>query len=81
MTYIRQERVARSTGTTVQVLDLADPESEFESEVDDLGAVLNQWATVCVDHGIICTHPTLRLARWHAPAPEGWCEPCQEASP
>jgi hypothetical protein len=39
----------------------------------------NPWATVCDDHGTICTHPTRTLAEQWAADPEGWCEPCREA--
>lgn len=33
------------------------------------------WVTVCEDHGSICCHGTLDLARLHAASPE-WCGEC-----
>jgi hypothetical protein len=36
------------------------------------------WSTVCEEHGCVVGHPTLQLARDHAPDPEGWCEDCRE---
>lgn len=82
--YIRQERRNRATGTVVQVLDLCHPDTEFdpetESEYDADGRkvgerVVNRWMTVCLDHGMICTHSTIALAESHAAVPE-WCEDC-----
>lgn len=71
----------------VQVLDLAAKGSEFEPETqdvyDDKGAVVrtvmvNRYATVCIEHSMLSTHPTLTLARAHATDPEGWCEAHRE---
>lgn len=36
------------------------------------------WYTVCEDHGLLASHPTLALAREHAAAPSGWCEDCRD---
>jgi hypothetical protein len=69
--YVRQARRNRETGTRIEVLDLTDPSSEFDV---DNG---NRWATVCWEHGFICAHPTLVLARVHACEPSGWCAACQ----
>lgn len=71
MTYIVQSRRNRETHTLVEVLDLDAPDSEFENEGE-------RWATTCVDHAVIVTHPTRALAVWHAPAPSDWCEECHE---
>jgi hypothetical protein len=64
-----QTRRARSTGTlvTVKRADVAD---------DPAGS----WETVCEAHSTVCAHSTLTLARYHAPAPEGWCEVCARAN-
>jgi hypothetical protein len=65
----RQRHVARSTGTLVVVYD----GREQDMDADDEGG---RWYTECVDHGEAVRHTTLGLARWHAPAPEEWCEAC-----
>lgn len=70
--YVRQEARNRETCTLIQVLDLDHPNSEW------LGIDGNRWATMCLDHGTICTHPTLALARSLAAKPSGWCEDCFE---
>lgn len=79
-TYVRSEHVNGVTGTTVQVLDLADPRSEFQIEDHDQWGEHpekgDRWATVCVDHAVPVTHPTLALARHHAADPTGWCSEC-----
>lgn len=36
------------------------------------------WSTVCEDHGSVCSHATLRLARLGAARPTEWCEDCRE---
>ena len=64
---LRQYRKARSTGTHVGVYD------GVEAGMDTDGG---RWQTVCEEHGAICSHETLTLARDHASAPEGWCEAC-----
>ena len=76
--YIREEAVARSTGATVQLLDLTAPGSEFEPELDRDGNVECRWANVCVDHGFIVTHRTLEAARSFRSAPEEWCDGCRD---
>lgn len=68
MTRIVQERRARSTGTVVQVADNRDG-SVDQGDLD--------WFTICVDHGGVCSHPSLQLAREWASEPEGWCPTCQ----
>ncbi len=63
-----ESKIRRQTGRRVSVYDgiLAGIE-------DDPGC---KWCTVCEDHGLICCHETLFLARAHAPYPMGWCEDC-----
>lgn len=68
--YVRQERTCRATGTPVQVLDLSHEDSVLEAYPGE------RWATFCVEHGTFVTHPSLELAKWHAPDPRGWCMPC-----
>lgn len=68
----RQATKARSTGTLILVLRAE------EAHLDDCDGEL-PWSTVCDDHGTVCAHPTLALARSHAAEPEGWCEDCMEA--
>jgi hypothetical protein len=68
--YLRQQHCNRETGTTVQVLDLAAPGSEFDPDGE------NRWATICCEHSAFCSHYTLRLAIDHAAMPSGWCQEC-----
>lgn len=65
----RQLRRCRGTGTVVGV---------YHAETAHLCPEAGPWVTVCEDHGTTCGHDTLRLARWHASAPEQWCDECQE---
>lgn len=62
---LRYYRKARSTGRYVGVYDGA------EADLDTAGG---RWQTICEDHGQICSHDTLRVARYMASAPEEWCE-------
>ncbi len=64
-----QYRRARSTGTHVGIYNNAQAGI---GEGDP-----NPWSTVCEEHGGIVTHPTLELARAHAPRPDDWCPTCQ----
>jgi hypothetical protein len=64
---------ARSTGTLVLVLH----GEEAGLDTDD---GRQPWSTVCDDHGTVCCHQTLALARSHAACPEGWCEECMAAA-
>lgn len=65
---VRQARIARDTGTLVYLVD----RREHGADDEDGG----RWETVCDDHGFVCSHDTLALARAHAAAPLGWCEQC-----
>lgn len=63
------ERKARSTGTTVQLVDRGPlEEDDGRDEGDD------RWETICVEHGGVCSHQTRKLARSFMAAPEEWCE-------
>jgi len=59
----------KETGTLVVVLNAHEQGLDDDPE--------NPWATFCDDHGRFVSHSTLQLARSHASAPTGWCEPCQ----
>lgn len=72
MTRITQERRARSTGTTIQIADNRDGSVDQDDP--------NNWFTICVEHGGVCSHPSLQLAREWAAEPEGWCPGCQEGT-
>lgn len=60
-----QSRRNRASGTIVSVYN-----------TDEAGLDGGSYSTVCEEHGAICTHDTLKLARWHASMPD-WCEICQ----
>lgn len=64
-----ESRNRRATGTVVTIYRAAD------AGLDSAGG---DWATVCEDHGAICNHETLAMARAHAPYGE-WCEDCNAA--
>lgn len=68
---LRQSRRARSTGTTVELIDLL---VEPVSDPEDGG----RWMTLCVEHGGNVQHDNLTNARAFASAPEEWCPDCQE---
>lgn len=65
-----QIRRNRETGTRVGVYN----GEQAGLDTDD---GRTPWSTICEDHGSICSHPTLALARDHAAEPSGWCEDCQ----
>jgi hypothetical protein len=61
---------SRRTGTMVQIADNRD------GSVDSTDG--QPWYTICLDHGGLCSHETLALARSWAPLPDQWCPDCQE---
>lgn len=63
-----RETKARSTGTTIWVIDNRD--GSFDSA--DLG-----WFTLCCTHGMVCSHESRRVAMDFASAPEEWCQECR----
>ena len=65
----RQRHVTKQTGTTVVVLD---------GIAQDLDTDCGRWYTLCIDHNESIAHSTLKLAKWHAADPAGWCEACQQ---
>jgi len=71
MTYYRETK-NRETGTLIIV---GHGDHEFimlDTETD------GPWYTICNEHGLLCSHPTLALARSHGAEPSGWCESCRE---
>jgi hypothetical protein len=64
---------SRITGTLVGIYH--GEQSGMESDPDV------PWVTVCEAHNTLVGHPSLRLARHHAPDPTGWCQDCQAANP
>jgi hypothetical protein len=69
----------RETGTTIEVHDLDAPGAPLDREDSNFSSIgrEHRWLTMCHDHGILCTHPTLKLALSHAAEPTGWCGPCR----
>lgn len=67
-TGLRRITRARSTGTHVAIYD------GVAAGMDTCGG---RWQTVCIEHGGVCSHDTLELARSWASAPEQWCPTCQ----
>ena len=61
-----ESKKRRASGTVVSV---------YNAEEADLDTEGGPFATVCEDHGSVCNHATLTLARRHAVVPE-WCEDC-----
>jgi len=72
VTRVVQERRARSTGTLVRIEDNRDGSVDLDDP--------NPWFTICAEHGGVCSHPSLQLAREWASEPEGWCPDCQSAN-
>lgn len=62
-----QLRTARSTGKQVGV---------YDGEAAGMDTAAGRWQTVCEEHGWIISHQSKRLAKYHAAAPEEWCEKC-----
>lgn len=78
--YVRQDSTNRETGTRIVVGDTTAPGSPWKPERDMDGKVVNRWMTECIDHSMLCSHPTLALALSHAACPSGWCEGCQHVA-
>lgn len=64
-----QTRTARSTGTDITVCTAEEAGADPED---------GKWVIICEPHGTIMAVDTLAVARSWAPAPEQWCEDCQE---
>jgi hypothetical protein len=62
---------SRITGTLVGIYHGEQSGMEDDPEIP--------WQTVCEDHGSIVGHPSLKLAKEHAPDPSQWCEDCRTA--
>lgn len=37
---------------------------------------MQDWWTLCDEHGFLVQHATLAAAKFHAADPLGWCEDC-----
>jgi hypothetical protein len=73
---VRESRVARATGTTVELVDADHPDcTDYQS--DEGG----RWVTVCVAHSTFVQHETWKLARQFLGHPEEWCDACRESDP
>lgn len=64
-----QRRRNQQTGTHVIV-----------KRADSLDDPAGTWETVCQEHGQVCAHETLTLARLFASSPLDWCERCMNAA-
>ncbi|MGH2939462.1 MAG: hypothetical protein ACRDPE_15245 [Solirubrobacterales bacterium] len=71
---VRESRVARATGTTVELVDAAHPDCR-DYDADEGG----RWVTVCTEHGSFVQHETWKLARQFLGHPEEWCESCRKS--
>lgn len=58
----------RQTGTHIVVGHATDVGLDDDPEYP--------WWTICEEHGRVCSHPTLALARVHGAYPNGWCGVC-----
>lgn len=70
---IESTRVAKSSGTRVQVLDLTDQESTIISPNRE------SYATRCVAHSTLAFYTGISTARARASHPEVWCHDCHHA--
>lgn len=61
---------ARSTGTVIITCHGDDEDLDVTTE--------GPWYNICDEHGQLCSHTTLALARSFAAAPEEWCSDCRE---
>lgn len=73
---VRERRIARGTGTEVELVDAGHPDCRDFDPAEG-----GRWVTVCVDHGGIAQHGTWRNARQWLGHPEEWCPTCQDDSP
>lgn len=73
-TPIRSSRVARSSGASIEVLDLAAP----GSNVPAVGK--EQWATLCTHHQVLAFYTSVSTAEARASHPEEWCSNCSQAT-
>lgn len=69
---VREARVARSTGVTVELIDGEHPDCDL-FDPDEGG----RWATICREHASIVQHETWKLARQFLGHPEEWCDDCR----
>jgi hypothetical protein len=71
--HVRETRVAKSSGATVQCIDALHPDDvDFRGDAEDSG----RWVSFCYTHGSFVHHQTWRTCRAFLGAPEEWCEGC-----
>lgn len=63
------QRRNRQTGTLISIYH------NGQAKFDDMGGA---WSTLCEEHGSICAHATLALARHFGGRPGVWCENCRK---
>jgi hypothetical protein len=69
---VRETRIARTTGVTVEVVDADHPDCD-DYQSDEGG----RWVTHCLGHGNFVQHETWKLARRFLGHPEEWCDGCR----
>lgn len=47
----------------------------YQADFDGEGG---PWVTVCEEHGTVCNHQTLTIAKNHQPRPSEWCHNCRK---
>lgn len=52
------------------------PVTIYDGLAQGMDVAGGRWQTVCEEHGYLISHGTLKLARYHASAPEEWCGVC-----
>lgn len=70
--FVREKRIARSTGLEVELLDSRHPEAY------DRFPEAGRWVLFCVAHGLFDSCSTWREARLELGHPERWCVRCAE---
>ena len=65
---VLEERKARSTGTTVRLIDNRDKGYKEEGE---------KWYIECATHGYSDAHTGRMIAEEHLAHPENWCDVCK----
>jgi hypothetical protein len=68
--FVRQTRIAKSSGARILALDLKHPESEIEPRGKE------QYATLCTVHHSLEFHTSISTAEARCSHPETWCAPC-----
>lgn len=72
MAVVREARTSRTTGTTVEIIDLHAKGAPRKRVPQDRG----RFATRCKEHGTVVPHRTWYLERLGLGHPEVWCDGC-----